>query len=119
MSCTAFLSLWISNGAVTGMMIPIIDAIMLEIIKGHRNHRKSDKNVIHMHNIESGTGSTTGGSGALKNEAVKLTADSLDAEELSLCKMMYLAAAYASSIGGIGTLTGTPPNVIIYGMIEQ
>jgi len=51
MACTAFLSLWISNGAVTGMMLPIIDAILIEMIKGIRtDKKKKQKSIEHHHN---------------------------------------------------------------------
>lgn len=36
-----------------------------------------------------------------------------------LSKSLMLAVAYASSIGGIGTLIGTPPNTVMRGIVHQ
>lgn len=36
MSTTGFLSMWISNTAATAMMLPILEAILVEVIKEKR-----------------------------------------------------------------------------------
>uniref|UniRef100_A0A915IY71 Solute carrier family 13 member 5 n=1 Tax=Romanomermis culicivorax TaxID=13658 RepID=A0A915IY71_ROMCU len=50
---------------------------------------------------------------------IKLTPTALNREELIICKMMIISTCYASSIGGIGTITGTPPNIIVFGFVEK
>ncbi len=40
-------------------------------------------------------------------------------ENLKFGKALMLAIAYSASIGGIGTLIGTPPNLIFAGIVEQ
>ena len=43
----------------------------------------------------------------------------LDKEYLSFRKMMILGIAYASTIGGIGSLIGTPPNYIAVDLLQK
>ncbi|MAZ29040.1 MAG: anion transporter [Cytophagaceae bacterium] len=40
-------------------------------------------------------------------------------EQLAFGKALMLAIAYAASIGGIGTLIGTPPNLVLAGILEE
>lgn len=42
-----------------------------------------------------------------------------DGGNLQFGKALMLAIAYAASIGGIATLIGTPPNIILAGILEQ
>lgn len=45
--------------------------------------------------------------------------DTRENENLIFGKALMLAIAYSASIGGIGTLIGTPPNVIFAGVIQK
>jgi len=56
MSCTAFLSLWISNGAATGMMLPIIQAILVELIAGSRREATEEQVQIGIKSFQFGLG---------------------------------------------------------------
>ncbi|WP_027184769.1 SLC13 family permease [Desulfovibrio inopinatus] len=61
--------------------------------------------------------------------AVVAQATGLEADDLKVCahggvefnfgKSLMLGIAYAASIGGVGTIIGTPPNTIMVGMIEK
>jgi len=45
--------------------------------------------------------------------------NTVENENLKFGKALMLAIAYSASIGGIGTLIGTPPNLIFAGIVEQ
>ena len=45
--------------------------------------------------------------------------NTLENENSKFGKALMLAIAYSASIGGIGTLIGTPPNLIFAGIVEQ
>ncbi|MEM6318250.1 MAG: DASS family sodium-coupled anion symporter [Bacteroidota bacterium] len=45
--------------------------------------------------------------------------DTVEDENLIFGKALMLAIAYAASIGGMGTLIGTPPNLVLAGVVEE
>jgi len=91
MIATAFLSLWISNTATTLMMLPIgLSVVQL------------------MQRQLSQMGSLTE-----EDHAAAVTAS----RNFATCLM--LGIAYAASIGGLGTLIGTPPNVYFAGFMRE
>ena len=50
----------------------------------------------------------------LHDEGVKLNSD-----KFNFGTALMLGIAYAASIGGVGTIIGTPPNTVLVGVIEQ
>ena len=45
--------------------------------------------------------------------------DTPENEHAQFGKMLMLAIAYSASIGGIGTLIGTPPNLVLAGIVKE
>ena len=95
MIATAFLSMWISNTATTIMMLPI----GLSVVTLLANKRSSEAGVP-AHGVQ--------------NQKQSQTANT---SNFAVCLM--LGIAYAASIGGIGTIVGTPPNVFLVGFLKQ
>jgi sodium-dependent dicarboxylate transporter 2/3/5 len=119
MTTTGFLSMWISNTAATAMMLPILEAILVEIIKDKRSNSRLAVNGISPETILISDKNLENGTAKMQySEKIALNAETLKEDELNLCKMMFLSICYSSNIGGVGTLTGTPPNIIVVGMLE-
>jgi len=91
MLATAFLSMWVSNTATAAMMTPIAVGILAQVLG-----RDAVATVPGRH------GSSDGRSG-----------DDEDRTFSNLQLSMLLGTAYAASVGGVGTLIGTPPNAIL------
>jgi sodium-dependent dicarboxylate transporter 2/3/5 len=89
MVATAFLSMWVSNTATAVMMMPIgLSVIGLVAPRPDPAHHDSEP------------------------EDASLPA------RLNFGTALMLGIAYAASIGGIGTLIGTPPNALLAGFLE-
>jgi len=85
MTCTMFLSMWISNTATTAMMVPIVDAISEAVSTPEDN------------DMDQSDGKP------------KTRSKSHDTSR----NFLLLACAYASNIGGTGVITGSPPNLVV------
>jgi len=91
MAATAFLSMWISNTACAAMMVPIA-ASVIDLV------------------LRSRTGKGLRESGGIPEDRVP---------ERNFAVSLLLTVAYASSIGGMATLIGSPPNGIAARFIAQ
>ncbi|XP_015591965.1 protein I'm not dead yet [Cephus cinctus] len=93
---TMFISMWISNTAATAMMVPIVQSVLEELEKQ-----------------------------GLGNVFVTTDDESKEEEQEASKKPTpitishYLAASYASSIGGIGTIVGSGTTLSIKGYYES
>lgn len=87
---TAFVSMWVSNTATAAMMVPIAIAVINLLLKKR-------------------TGKTLAEGG--------LPADAVGERKFALA--LLLGVAYGASIGGIGTIIGSPPNGILVKFIAQ
>ncbi|KAH6934520.1 hypothetical protein HPB50_024746 [Hyalomma asiaticum] len=113
-----FLSMWLSNMATTLMVLPIVDAVVNEICK--KSSEESLRN-----------GSPASG---YTNEAFPADSTDVNIESFELQSKedaqrasgyeryrnaMLLGIAYASNIGGTGSVIGTAPNLVLMGLVEE
>ncbi|HSN46921.1 MAG TPA: DASS family sodium-coupled anion symporter [Casimicrobiaceae bacterium] len=91
MGATAFLSMWVSNTATAAMMVPIALSV-IDLVLLRR------------------TGRTLAEHGGIPQG---------DVDVRNLALSLLLGVAYASSIGGLGTIIGSPPNGIFVRFYEQ
>lgn len=91
MGATALISMWVSNTATAAMMVPIVLSVVdLTLVRR--------------------TGKTLGEHGGIPQE---------DVDVRNLALSLLLGVAYAASIGGVGTIVGSPPNGIAVRFYEQ
>lgn len=96
MLATGFLSMWVSNTATTLMMLPIAMSVLALVIE-----RSSDESASRA---------------AEAMEAGGTIADSVrDPQVRAFGVCLVLSIAWAASMGGLGTLLGSPPNAIVAG----
>ena len=91
MGATAFLSMWVSNTATAAMMMPIVLSVIDVALRGR-------------------TGKGLSEHGGIPD-------DDRDMRNFALSAL--LGVAYAASIGGLGTIIGSPPNGILVRFVEQ
>ncbi|XP_031412300.1 solute carrier family 13 member 5 [Meleagris gallopavo] len=124
MIVTAFLSMWISNTATTAMMVPIVQAVldqmdntendvtMMEQATGQTNTviELEEKNASDPTPVEViSNGQVPDGTRSSEEKKMKKR----------IRKGMTLCVCYAASIGGTATLTGTGPNMVLKGQMNQ
>jgi sodium-dependent dicarboxylate transporter 2/3/5 len=107
MLVTAALSAFISNTATTAMMLPIaLSVISLRRFGADQEEREDFAGV----SAAKANASTSSQRSADYSDARKR-------RNFSVC--LLLGIAYASSIGGVATIIGTPPNVFLMGFLNN
>lgn len=104
MIATAFLSMWVSNTATTLMMLPIGLSVLTLVIENSRHTGTDEQNASMNEEIRSG----------------KAISDVIENREVRIFGVaLVLSIAWAATIGGLGTLLGSPPNAIVAGYISE
>lgn len=91
MGATAFISMWVSNTATAAMMVPIVLSVVDVALR-----RRTGKGLAEHGGIPDA-----------------------DRDLRNFALAALLGVAYSASIGGLGTIIGSPPNGILVRFIEQ
>lgn len=136
---TWFLSMWINNTSATAMMIPIANAILVQLKEAKQAEHEEFENVTY--DLKTGdvtlevkaNENTSNGYQELARDAIceencKEVDDTSyeqakvlrkdDDEYKRICKMMSICICHAANVGGIASLTGTNPNIIVKGQSD-
>uniref|UniRef100_A0A667X161 Solute carrier family 13 member 1 n=1 Tax=Myripristis murdjan TaxID=586833 RepID=A0A667X161_9TELE len=127
MSGCAFLSMWVHNTSAVTMVMPIVEAMIQQVLKaegepaagednaglqldGSRDtsHLTPSTSCPHLSKQSLGGGAYPAQGGTCRTRRDQL-----------MCKALSISIAYSSNIGGIATLPGTSPNLIFSEYINQ
>ncbi|KAI8783173.1 solute carrier family 13 member 2 [Biomphalaria glabrata] len=108
---TWFLSMWISNTATTAMMMTIVQALLSQF----NDMKEYDK--VQAAKLRGSIARLDPNSPEALD--LKKKEERADAEFIRLSKALSLTVAYAANIGGIGSLTGTGPNLVLFAAAQK
>jgi sodium-dependent dicarboxylate transporter 2/3/5 len=97
MIAAGFISMWVSNTATVLMLLPLVNSML-----GRSHPERSEGFAV----------SSTAASSSLSLLGMTARATAFE-------KALLLGIAYAATIGGYGTLVGTPPNALLAGFLAQ
>ena len=112
MVATAVLSMVVSNTATTAMMVPIVVGLLAQVTG------RSGEDV----GTDGGAALATDGGKGDPESASRAGAagDAPTATDVpNLRASLLLGTAYGASLGGVGTLIGTPPNAIVVSQLRE
>ncbi|CAN5803356.1 DASS family sodium-coupled anion symporter [soil metagenome] len=108
MISTAFLSMWVSNTATTLMMLPIAMSVLTLVVERSRQGDTGKSGAEAAKDLEEQVE---------RGEAISAVVEDRDVRIFGVA--LVLAIAWSASIGGLGTLLGSPPNAIVAGYISS
>ncbi|XP_052802409.1 solute carrier family 13 member 2-like [Mya arenaria] len=133
---TWFMSMWISNTATAAMMVPIANAILMQLKDTEDEYKNTFNNsamelddiavkVQPEDDIANGESKTLSGeiqktdNNLLDGLPENVLEDNTNESFTRLCKCLSLSIAYSANCGGIGSLTGTVPNLVMKGQLDM
>ncbi|NWI16984.1 S13A2 protein, partial [Crypturellus soui] len=141
MIVTAFLSMWISNTATTAMMVPIAQAVLDQLYKSEVESSPAEQgseNINKAFELQEEPIKSNGSkvpekkgewfmfflfsywdNGGFEDDMKQRNEKLMEENHKKFCKGMSLSICYSSSIGGIATLTGTTPNLVLKGQVDE
>ena len=108
MISTAFLSMWVSNTATTLMMLPIAMSVLALVVE----RRAADDD-----SVDTAEAKDKLREGLSAGQAISDIV--ADRQVRTFGVALVLSIAWAASIGGLGTLLGSPPNAIVAGYLAD
>uniref|UniRef100_A0A3B4ADU1 Uncharacterized protein n=1 Tax=Periophthalmus magnuspinnatus TaxID=409849 RepID=A0A3B4ADU1_9GOBI len=127
MTGCAFLSMWVHNTSAVAMVMPIVEAVLQQILKTstERDSGGEDNPNLQLDVQESLTKffpsikCIFASVNIFPSHFIVLQAKAGHKVDHMLCKAICLSIAYSSNIGGISTLLGTSPNLIFSEYLHQ
>lgn len=119
MATTAFLSMWISNTATTAMMVPIVEAVVTELFpQTNLGSNAEDASLSTSSSMSTVEAEKVDATEKLEDEKAVAHKDfdaEAEAKNNKRCQTlrvgMLLSVAYASNVGGTGSIIGSSPQL--------